>query len=320
VPIYVGNEATPTFFGAPSSEEVRIFQKLYRSQVAPQGICIVNAGGQALAWVMNHEHGEEVLSFLTYGLERFRQNPDGQGPVLTERYPEYPKKRLEDYKTDASASPIPRGHRDEEKCPGSHPRPGGTVVARLFGRALDKDGKPVTDTSRQASYAEDGFDIAPKTQEKLARALAAAETERVPLPLELTRDWVKHAYMGVLDVQPLDNPGRSKGELKRCDFVAQKAGRGKRGELWRVEGDSEVFIDENMIHGIPGDLHEVKLKWRGFIEMDGGRMTGLVLSASGRENLKFQSSRGQSGFDLASEVRFGFLVEPFLTDKKEEKR
>ena len=33
---------------------------------------------------------------------------------------------------------------------------------------------------------------------------------------------MKRAYLGVLDVQPLDNPGRSKGELKKCDFGAQR--------------------------------------------------------------------------------------------------
>jgi len=321
VPIYVGHEASPAYFaGAPPSEEVRLFQRLYRSQVAPQGMCIVNAGGQALAWAMNHEENEDILSYLDYGLQRFRKNPDGQEPVITERYPEYPKKRLEDFKTDARTTPIPQGHRDGESCPWRPPRPRGTVVARLFGRALDQDGKPAGETLRQSSYTEDGFDIAVKKQENLAKVFADAQKEPVALPLELTREWVKHAYMGVLDVQPLDNPGRSKGELKQCDFGARKVGRGKRGVLWRVEGRSEVFIDDGMVHGIPGDMHEVKLQWHGFIEMDGDRMIQLVLSASGKENLKFQSARGGSRFDLAGAVRFGVLDEPVPADKKEEKR
>ena len=324
MPLYVGHDASPLYFAGPaSSEEIKVFRSLYRSQVAPQGIGVVNAGGQALAWAMNHEANEDILSFLDYGLERFRRNPDGQEPVTTERYRHYPGERLEDYKSDVRTSPIPLGHRDLEGCPWWIPRPKGTVVARLVGRALDKDGKPMADTLRQELYTEDGFDIAVKTQEKLAKVLADAETDRVLLPLELTREWVKHAYMGVLDVQPLDNPGPSKGELKQCDFWARKTGPGKGPTSWRVEGESEVFIDERMTHGIPGDMHEVKLQWHGFIQMDGDRMTQLVLSASGKENLKFQSALHKAGdcrFDLTGAVRFGILGEPVTPDKKPEKR
>ena len=85
--------------------------------------------------------------------------------------------------------------------------------------------------------------------------------------------------------------------------------------LWRVEGESEVFIDDKMIHGRPGDMHEVKLKWHGLIEIDGNRMSRLVLSAGGPEKLKFVSLR-----DMACEVRFGILGEPVPADKKQEKR
>jgi hypothetical protein len=283
-------------------------------------MCIVNAGGQALAWAMNHEENDDILSFLDHALERFRKYPDGQEPVLVERYPEYPKKRLEDFKMDARTSPIPQGHRDGESCPWRTSRPKGTLKARVFGRALDKDGHPVQDTLRQSLYTEDGFQIAPRTQENLAKLLAGAEKEPVPLPLELTRDWVKHAYMGVLDVQPLDNNGRSKGDLKRCEFVMRKVGLREGRMIWRVEGESEVFIDEGMNHGIPGDLHEVKLQWRGFIEMDGDRLTELVLSASGKENLKFQSAHGGSRFDFAGAVRFGVLGLPASRDQEREKR
>lgn len=305
VAIYISPERTPAFFALiPSGEEGKLFRNLYRSQVEPQGMCVVNAGGQALAWTMNRD-AEGILKFLDHALELFRKNPDGQKPSLTERYSHYPKQRLEDYKTEARTSPIPQGHPDKETCPARNLRLKGTVVARLIGRALDKDGKPVTDTVGQGNYSEDRLDIEVQTQEKLAKAVADVGKGPVKLPLELTRPWVKHAYMGVLDVQPLDNPGRGKGELKKCDFEATKVETGKGPTLWRVEGESEVFIDEKMAHGSPGDMHAVKLKWHGFIEMDGNRMTRLVLSASGAEKLKFGRL-----FDMACEVRFGILGEP----------
>jgi hypothetical protein len=139
--------------------------------------------------------------------------------------------------------------------------------------------------------------------------------------------------MGVLDVQPLDNPsppGGSKGELKRCDFSATKVGNGKGPTLWRVEGESEAFIDEKMANGGPGDMHEVKLKWHGFIELDGNRMTRLVLSASGTEKLKFQSARGKDvvevailpgghRIDMDGEVRFGIIGEAVTPAEKKVK-
>ena len=121
--------------------------------------------------------------------------------------------------------------------------------------------------------------------------------------------------MGVLGVGPLDDVSHlGKGELKKCDFGAQKVASrvalAPGATLWRVEGESEVFIDEEMAHGRPGDMHEVKLKWHGFIEMDGDRMTRLVLSAGGFEKLKFVSL-----FDMACDVRFGILGEPVTVAK-----
>ena len=68
-------------------------------------------------------------------------------------------------------------------------------------------------------------------------------------------------------------------------------------------------------------MHEVKLKWHGFIEMDGNRMTRLVLSASGTEKLKFGSARskdeievawlpGGHRIDMECGVRYGIIGEP----------
>jgi hypothetical protein len=176
---------------------------------------------------------------------------------------------------------------------------------------------------RQENYIEDRFNIDAETQEKLAKALADAGGDRVTLPLELTRQWVKQAHMGVLDVQPLDNPGRNpgnNGELRKCDFRAMRVGTGNGPTLLRVEGESEVFIEE-MANSGPGDMHEVKLKWHGFIEMRGNRVTRLLLCASGTEKLGFGSARGKDDnevaslpgghrFDMACGVRYGFLGEP----------
>ena len=229
--------------------------------------------------------------------------------------------------------PVLDRHPAGKHCPAEPPLRKGTVAVRLFGRALDKDGQPVADTVRQENYIEDRFNIAVETQEKLAKALAEAGKGPVKLPLAVTRPWVKQAYMGVLGAGPLDNPGGNSGELKKCDFaatqVASRVALAPGVTLWRVEGESEVFLDKITNAGVgdvPGDMHEVKLKWHGFIEMNENRMTRLVLSASGTEKLKFNSARGQDAnevaflpgghhIDMACGVRYGLLGEPADPDK-----
>src|SRR5207245_9525057 len=89
--------------------------------------------------------------------------------------------------------------------------------------------------------------------------------------------------------------------------------------------DAHVAIDHRAAAG-PGEIHGRQRRWHGFIEMDGKRMTRLVLSATGKEKLKFNSARGKDENELASlpgghridmacDVRFGFLGEPAGPDK-----
>jgi hypothetical protein len=62
-------------------------------------------------------------------------------------------------------------------------------------------------------------------------------------------------------------------------------------------------------------MHEIKLKWHGFIEIDENRMTRLVLSADGSEKLKFARL-----FDMACQVRFGIIGEPVTSAEKKVKQ
>ncbi len=314
----------------PADEEGLLYRDIGRSKPAPQGICVVNSAGKVLNWTLMFDDDQSVLAFFDHAKERFAKYPDAKRPVPAEVYHKFPSRKRQDVADSGKTLPVLDRHPQTLHCPAEPPLRKGTVTVWLFGRALDKAGKPVTDTVRQENYIEDRFNIAVQTQEKLGKALAVAGNGPVKLPLEVTRQWVKQAYMGVLDVQPLDNPGRSKGELKKCDFWAQKTASrvalASGAALWRVEGESEVFIDDRMANGSPGDLHEVKLTWHGFIEMDGSRMTRLVLSAGGTEKLKFGSARGQHDnevavlntghrIDMACAVRFGILGEPAGPDK-----
>jgi len=318
----------------PDDDEGLLYREIERSKPAPQGICVVNSAGKVLNWTLMFDDDRSVLVFFDHARERFAKFPDAKKPVAAEVYQKFPSQKRKDVEDCGTVLPVLDRHPEGKHCPAEPPLRKGTVAVRLFGRALDKDGKPVADTRRQENYIEDRFNIGVETQEKLAKALDDAGADRVTLPLEVTRLWVKQAYLGVLDVQPLDNPsppGGSKGELKKCDFSATKVGHGNGPTLWRVEGESEAFIDEKMANGGPGDMHEVKLEWHGFIEMDGNRMTRLVLSASGKEELKFGSSGGKEVNEVAilpggrrinveCGVRYGIIGEPAgPADEKKER-
>jgi hypothetical protein len=275
---------------------------------------------------------KNLLAFFDHAKERYTKFPDAKKPVAAEVYHKFPSQKRPDVEDSGKVLPALDRHPEGKHCPAEPPLRKGTVAARLIGRALDEDGKPVADTVRQERYSEDRFNIELTTQEQLAKALAAAGNDPVKLPVEVTRQWAKQAYLGVLDVQPLDNPRGSKGELKKCAFEATKVAVGKGPTRWRVAGESEVFI-EKMANSGPGDMHEVKLKWHGFIEMDGNRMTRLVLSARGTEKLKWQTARrakdeknevsflpGGHRVDMACQVRFGIIGEAFTSDDKKGKR
>jgi len=309
----------------PDGDEGQLYREIARSKIAPQGICVVNSAGKVLNWAMMFDDDKSVLAFLDHARERFAKYPDARQPVATERHLRFPSEKLEDTEDRDKALPVPDRHPGGQRCPAAAALPRGTVVVRLIGRALDKDGKPVADTVRQENYVEDRFHIGVDAQQRLAETLKDAGTGRVKIPNEFARQCVMHAYLGVLDVQPLDNPGGSRGNLTRCEFWAERIDKTKAPTLWRIEGESHVSIDQMANAGL-GDLHEVKLTWHGYVGMDRERVTRLVLTARGKEKLKFGSARGEDvsevaslpgghRIDMACKVRYGILGAPAAAEQ-----
>ena len=303
----------------PDDEEGRLYREIARSRIAPQGICVANSAGRVLGWSLMFDNQESIVAFLEHSLKRFRDNPGGKQPVAAERYMKFPSQRLDDAPDSGQVLPASDGHPAGTTCPAREALPPRTIVARLIGRALGPDGKPVAATSSQDQYVEDRFSVPAPMQDAVARAMDSAAAHRVRLPDEFARLCVTHAYLGMLDVQPLSNPCGGGSDLRRCDFWAERMSGGPGSPVWRLEGQSDVFTDR-MANAGPGDFHEVGLTWDGFIEMEGSRMTRLVLSAQGSEKLKFGSGRGASAIaaaslpaghriDLECRVRYGILGE-----------
>src|SRR3984893_7165217 len=280
----------------PDDEEGRLCREIGRSKLAPQGICVVNSAGKVLAWTMAFDDDKSVLAFLDHCAKRFAQFPDAKKPVAAERYGRFPSAKVADVEDSGKVPVIAKHHPEGQSCPGKQPIPRGTVVARVFGRALDKDGKPLADTVRQEHYVEDRFHVPVAMQEALGKALADAGTERFRLPDDMARLLVSHAFLGQLDVNPLGGVPTSKSAWSKIEFWAKAAGD-TPGQL-RMEGTSDAAgVPSSEGEKADGRLwqHEVKLTWEGIIEMKKDRMIRLLLVARGSEKLKWGNKGGVEG-------------------------
>ena len=306
----------------PSNGEGRLYREISRSRILPQGVCVVNSAGKVLDWVFMFDDDKSVLAFLDHARERFAKFPDAKKPFPAERAMNFPSQKLADIKDNGKVVPVEERHPEGESCPAKPRVPLGTIIARVFGRTLDKDGKPVSDTVRQENYVEDRFNVPLVRQEALAKALAAADTERFKIADDLARLLVSHAFMGELDVNPLGDVNGSKGKCTDCTFWGQKVQTDGNG-LVRVHIDGKSEAAGVAGNGQNGDgppwQHQVKLAWEGLIEMKGNRMTRILLVARGTEKLKRGNKNEESGrppgrhtvfIDLDCGVRYGMIGEP----------
>ncbi len=300
----------------PDNDEGRLYKEIGRSKILPQGICVVNSVGKVLDWIFMFDDDKSVLAFLDRAQKRFAKFPDAKKPFPAERYMKFPSQKLADIEDNGKVVPIVERHPEGESCPAKPRVQQGTIIARVFGRALDKDGKPVADMVRQENYVEDRFNVPVVRQEALAKALAAAGTERFKIADDLARELMSHAFMGELDVNPLGGHHGGKGLRADCTFWGQKVQAGGNGPVWvHIDGESEAA-------GFARDdgqnwQHQVKLAWEGLIEMKGNRMTRLLLVARGTEKLKRGNKNeghppgGHVVFiDLDCGVRYGIIGEP----------
>jgi hypothetical protein len=156
----------------------------------------------------------------------------------------------------------------------------------------------------------------------MQKALAEALTGegRVRVPDSLGRLFATYAYLGHLDVRPLDNPGkqaphgRAPKESSSIEFRAEP----HEGDGWRIEGKTEAVSE-----GVSTNhyAHQVKLEWTGFVQIRDGRIAKLLLAARGEEKLRYGSGNEMTGEEVASlpggrpiklecGVRYGLIGEP----------
>jgi hypothetical protein len=314
----------------PDGDEGELYAEVARSKPAPQGICVANSAGKVLDWALMFDDDQSVLAFLDHVAKRFARFPDAKQPVAAERYMRFPSAPLDDIADTGRVLPVVDRHANGN-CPAKPALPPGTIMVRVFGRALDAEGKPLAETRRQEHYVEDLFHIPVNMQEELAQAVAEAGKERCPVAEDLARLLISHAYLGQLDVNPVGAPG-GKGAVKRCEFWATTTGAAGNGtSMIRLEGTSEAAGASRPGEGGDGRVwqHEVRLAWEGFIEIRNDHFTSLILVARGSEKLKwgntaFQGIKSDTDvtrlpaghpIDLACQVRYGIIGEPVAVEE-----
>jgi hypothetical protein len=312
----------------PGGAEGRLYAELNRTKAAPQGICVANSAGKALAWALSFDDEASIGKFLDYAQQRYQDSADSKRPVTTQRFMKFPSNKMSDVADTSGALTIPAGHEAAERCPALPAVERGTLVGRIIGRPLDDKGQPIQQTLRQEDYMEARFEIPVAQQEQLARTLAAAsDGESFAVPHELARMLVSHAYLGQLDVNPLG--GRQTGgktDSESIEFRAIRAGGDGPGQTLYITGTSHVEGGAGEV-GIRTDgrswEHRVQLTWEGYLDIVDNRITRLVLSAQGTEQLRWGSQRWKLNtesdvahlmaghpIDLDCRVCYGLTAEP----------
>jgi hypothetical protein len=312
----------------PQGIEGELYAEISRSKPAPQGICVANSDGKVLAWTLSFEHDASIDKFLDYAKQRYQKSPDASQPVTAERFMKFPGGKLADIADTGHTLSIPDAHSAEQRCPAHPALERGTLAGRIIGRPLDSDGQPIKDTARQEDYMEARVEFPVSQQQEFARALSAApKGEDFAVPAALARQIVSQAYLGQLDVNPLG--GRQKGartDRESITFTARRIKGDQNKQLVLITGTSDVA-------GGPSDFgartdgrswdHQVSLTWEGYFDVEENRISKMLLTAKGSEQLHW-ANRGfaltkepdvahlMAGhpIDLDCQVRYGLIAEP----------
>ena len=306
----------------PGGIEGKFLSEISRSKPAPQGVCVVNASGKVLAWALSFDDDAQVPKFLDFTLAQNKKFPDAAQPVPTRRFMRFPGRPLPGVADTRVALPRLAVHGKNDFCPATPPKSRGTLVARVWGRRVEKDGTLCQSCISQENYIEDIFDIPTELQREVARAANAGG--RFRLPENFARAIVTYTYLGQLDVRPVaPSVPQHRARAHTLEWFAEPVPSEKGTQRYRITGQSDVESS----HPGRGDgaqyFHRVKLQWRGFIDLRDNAIVKLGLWAEGTEKLQWGNPRlrllkepdvahlmAGRAIDFDSPVRYGVIGKP----------
>jgi hypothetical protein len=263
---------------SPSNDsEGQLIRTIAQSKVAPQGLCVTNKSGQALAWSETFRDGQSVEAFLDRTLQLFKANRNGAEASRTERYMTFPDNRLDDAQVEprvAECTTI------LQSATVPHRTTDGMVV-RLIGRALDQHGQFLSDTLQQEHYVEHKIELPLFVQQQLLRDLAANGNNKFALSEPMSAWMMKEAFLGQLDMQPMRDTERAAvTKVQNCKLYAQRTGKNSLD----ITGDTEISVSNE---GRTGDgaaySNYIKLRWQGAVEFDESNVNRILLLGRGIE-------------------------------------
>ena len=309
----------------PGGLEGAFIAEISRSKPAPQGVCVANSAGKVLAWVLSFNDDEQVPKFLDYALKRHKQFPDANQPVPTKRFMQFPGRPLADAPDTRTKLPRLAPHGKNEYCIATPPKTRGTLVTRVWGRRVEKNGKLCESCISQENYIEDVFDVPNEMQREVAQL--AKTGKRFRLPKQFVRHLATYTYLGQLDVRPVAPPVPQTRTLEHTfEWWAKPTPGVKGNQRYRITGKSDVESSRNPGRNNGAHFHHrVALNWRGYIDLRNNDIVKLGLWAEGQEQLQWGNRQLQltkepdvahlmagKAIDFDSPVRYGIFGEPVL--------
>lgn len=273
-----------------------MLQEIGKTAPAPQGIAVLNSKGQALAWSLMFKNDQEVLNFLDYAKSKYKQTVDGT-EFKTEKFVRYPEEKQPAVPANNGLTPVP-SHSSAD-CIGSNKTPAGSLSAKVYGRVVAEDGTNLNQEVNQEHYAQDRFDLPSSLLSGLLSAFA--EGKACDIPRTVAELFAGYAYLGPLDVKPINNPAFGSTEVLRINFRAEPDSQ--NSNLWHVTGESHIKCASP-----PGGRtfsNEIELSWTGYIRLEEKQVRRIALVASGKETLKWNPGLGNADVPVVSHLPAG---------------